>query len=87
MGMYDSVYARCDNCGTSLEFQSKAGDCILSQYTSDDVPIEIALDISGEEQQCDCGKFVRLNWPEVPKPRRVNMHSNTNDSFIGNHTA
>ena len=60
MGMFDSVFVACPKCHKVMEFQSKAGECDLKRYRSDSVPPEIAIDLAGEQQECECGSFVKL---------------------------
>lgn len=74
MGMYDSVRVVCPNCESSLEFQSKAGECRLKEYELDNVPPSIAGDLIGESVYCRCGALVTLRgcvtlFREVTKPR------------------
>lgn len=42
MGMFDSVYVFCPNCGDEVEFQSKAGECVTEEYYLHNMPAEIA---------------------------------------------
>lgn len=66
MGMYDSVLATCPHCGGVTEVQSKAGDCILSTFSTTDVPYEIAASVSNELQYCDhCGEKFIMELKEV----------------------
>ncbi len=60
MGMFDSVWAKCPKCDKDVEFQSKAGECCLIDYTSDSVPAVIAADIAGESNTCQCGAVVTI---------------------------
>jgi len=56
MGMYDTVYYHCGACHSSIEVQSKAGECGLRKYKSNDVPVEIAASINGKAVECEeCG--------------------------------
>ena len=57
MGMFDSVYTRCPQCGKDeVEFQSKAGDCMLAHYTLYTVPAPILADIVSSIGHCHaCG--------------------------------
>ena len=56
MGMFDSIYVSCKYCGAKIEFQSKAGDCHLAEYSLRDAPPSILGDLDGESQWCDvCG--------------------------------
>jgi phage FluMu protein Com len=61
MGMFDSVFVSCPNCGHVVEFQSKAGACNLSAYTVDNVPLKILADIDGESKVCPkCQHVIRV---------------------------
>ena len=52
MGMFDSVWLECKACGEELEFQSKVGDCVLANYTINNAPPKILLDIDGQVGIC-----------------------------------
>ena len=52
MGMFDSLIVQCPGCGKDVEFQSKAGDCLLKVYNLSSVPLAIAHDLDGEEDVC-----------------------------------
>jgi len=55
MGMFDSVYFKCD-CGEPIEEQSKSGECCLRKYSRESVPLSIAGDMIDEEVICTkCG--------------------------------
>jgi DNA-directed RNA polymerase subunit RPC12/RpoP len=69
MGMFDRVMGGCPNCGRTLEFQSKAGDCTLHTYPFDAVPPEIAKDLAGEVIMCE---HCRHEYVLTP---RVTVHS------------
>lgn len=60
MGCFDRVYMTCPNCGYSrVEFQSKAGECSMSEFDQDRVPLDIAADIEGDVETCpQCGTEV-----------------------------
>lgn len=71
MGCFDSVYVKCPGCGEEIEFQSKAGDCLLQTFYEDDVPTKLAVDIDGDTDQCPkCGMAVKI-VAEVIKTCRV----------------
>lgn len=58
MGMFDSVYVTCPDCGTREELQTKAGDCLCYTYIlgQDVIPPEIIRDLENERVLCaDCG--------------------------------
>ena len=62
MGMFDYVIVECPNCSGRVEFQSKVGDCILTEYDEYTMPIEIAQDLNNEEMRCaHCKRYVKLN--------------------------
>lgn len=60
MGMFDSLYVPCGNCGKSVEFQSKAGECICATYTIFDCPPAIAGDLIGQSRGCKCGAIIQV---------------------------
>lgn len=56
MGMYDSVWVRCPHCGIDNEFQSKSGDCFLNEYSLDECPEDVLLNVNRHAPiECDCG--------------------------------
>lgn len=72
MGMFDSVWAVCPSCGIQVEFQSKAGDCVLASFAYTEVPVGIAVDIAGKTKQCKCGKIITIRYPK-DTPIVINM--------------
>lgn len=65
--MFDSVFARCPNCSSAVEFQSKAGECILGRYSVIDAPPAIACDIDGQTESCaSCGYVVTAKLVQNP---------------------
>jgi len=61
MGMFDSVIVYCPNCGQANEFQSKAGECLLNEYSLNNAPPEILLDLKDEKQICPkCKKLIGI---------------------------
>jgi hypothetical protein len=61
MGMFDSLFVPCRDCGEPVEFQSKAGDCRLAEYTIADVPDNVAASLIGEWAYCKCGTGVQIH--------------------------
>jgi hypothetical protein len=60
MGMFDSFMATCPDCGKQVEFQSKAGDCLLNEYTVTNVPAMVACDLDGDVGSCECGRLLTI---------------------------
>jgi len=57
MGCYDTITAKCPDCGSEISAQSKSGPCILAVFTSDDVPVCVAHDANRHAPfHCECGK-------------------------------
>jgi hypothetical protein len=73
MGMFDSVFASCPRCGEAVEFQSKAGECVLASYDTQSVPVEIAESLDGQVASCKCGETIRIVISLPPPPNRVQM--------------
>ena len=66
MGMFDSLYVSCPCCGNSVEFQSKAGDCNLNEYTVNNVDPRVALDLQNDEEKCEsCLNWIKLNVQSI----------------------
>ena len=59
MGVFDSVMIRCF-CGEEVEFQSKAGECLLETFKIRNVPPAIAVDLDGKTERCKCGKTIKI---------------------------
>ena len=56
MGMFDSIYFRCQDCGEKIEAQSKSGDCALNKYDHSSVPKSVAEDANRHAPfGCKCG--------------------------------
>lgn len=70
MGMFDSVIVRCPVCRAKVEFQSKAGECLLNEYAPANAPEEIADDLDGAHWRCQrCGEGVWLEKVKAPTLR------------------
>lgn len=74
MGIFDSLYIACPNCGEPMEFQSKAlDDAYLRRFTLQDCPPEILCDVMNDPRYHEkCGQWVALidpNYPPGEKPR------------------
>jgi hypothetical protein len=72
MGMFDTVVTKCPKCGSRNEIQTKAGECCLSVYSIDSVPVEIARSLDGQKRFCQCGHKFRTVWPKT-MPIHVKM--------------
>lgn len=56
MGMFDSFFFHCQNCGAVIEEQSKAGPCRLNRYTLLAINPAVAADLHGTNGKCcACG--------------------------------
>ena len=55
MGLFDSVYIICPQCGRGHEVQSKVGDPCLRRFSLDNAPDVVKAAIDGAEVLCDCG--------------------------------
>lgn len=62
MGMFDSVWVKCPECGIENEFQSKSGECALENYTLEDCPDDVLADVNRHAPcQCKCGAFYEVD--------------------------
>ncbi len=72
--MFDTVIFKCPNCGSDIEEQTKAGECILSTFNSNEVPIDIARAMFDEIIHCyECEKNYRVNCTNIPPPVTIKM--------------
>lgn len=70
MGMFDTVWARCPKCDTRLGIQSKAGKCLLKDYSSDNVPATVAQDVQGDKVWCEkCDQAYRVRSEPIRRVR------------------
>ncbi len=72
MGMFDSLIVSCPDCDGHIEFQSKSGECILRNYTEDNLPTQVAIGMNGDIESCrKCNKSLKLNCVISPYARVV----------------
>ena len=68
MGMFDRIWFECPKCGSRMEAQSKAGECLLIDYPAIAVPEEIAKDIAGNWVHCiQCDKSYEIGGKQPEK--------------------
>ena len=54
--MYDTVWVKCPKCGEESGFQSKSGECLLSDYTLENCPDDVMANVNRHSPNtCDCG--------------------------------
>jgi hypothetical protein len=87
MGMFDSLFVECPNCGNTIELQSKAGDCILASYNIDSVPASVLADIAEKESpfMCyQCETLLRIRFEYVCRVERSvrDERSEKNNSIL-----
>lgn len=71
MGLFDSVYVPCANCGTKIEYQSKAGECYMHEYDIETASTEVLMDVINDPRQCyKCGKWNALVDSRYPPDYR-----------------
>ena len=61
MGMFDAVMFVCPRCHHKIEVQSKAGECVLAEIHSSQVPLDVAADLKDEDVYCEaCYTYFRI---------------------------
>ena len=62
MGMFDSLHTDCPKCGKDLEFQSKSGQCLLTNYNKKfPLSAQVAVGMDGDVVRCQfCNKRIRV---------------------------
>lgn len=81
MGMFDSAFAPCPMCGEMVEFQSKAGECLLRRYHMGSVPPEIAKDIDGNSRSCQCGYTVTIRLARPIERAQMQVEKPTHEAW------
>ena len=62
MGSFDTLHITCPNCGKIHPVQSKAGKCMMHDYTPQDAPLAIIAEFAGEHIQCEnCDTIYRVS--------------------------
>lgn len=62
MGMFDEFHHPCPRCGTTVEWQSKAGECRLATFTQTNCPADVAGDLHGQSAVCrSCGRVLSIS--------------------------
>jgi hypothetical protein len=62
MGMFDSIYANCPNCGEENEFQTKGGECTLECYTLENCPLDALSNANRHSPySCSCGASLSID--------------------------
>jgi len=72
MGSFDTIWYDCPRCGKCIEHQSRVGDCTLTDYSADSVPLKIADAIKGELIYCtNCNRRweILVDAPSVVSTR------------------
>jgi hypothetical protein len=65
MGMFDSLMITCKKCKRTVEFQSKASSCCLSEFEIDNCPDVILADLNGQHEECECGNVITIRSKTV----------------------
>ena len=86
MGLFDSLIIKCPECKKELEFQSKSGPCGLYNFTKDDLPPEVGVDMADNIVKCQfCGNNFRLDCG-LPKVCKVKLiKTKEKEGYPGNY--
>jgi len=69
---FDVVWYDCPKCGKHIDYQTKAGECLLRDIQADRVPLDIASGIQGELIYCtNCNRQweILVDAPSVVNTR------------------
>jgi uncharacterized Zn finger protein len=77
MGCFDTVMIPCPTCGQHYPEQTKAGECILEEYTFDNAPPEVLASINQYAPfTCEaCGTVFAVQIRVVAIPYVVNRRA------------
>ena len=72
MGMFDTVHFSCPKCNKINSIQSKAGDCMLDNYTLINAPLSILASLVEETKEypvyCEqCNSKLAFNIIHIPE--------------------
>lgn len=68
MGMFDTVLIPCTSCGKNVEMQTKDGECALREYTTEDIPWNLAYSLDGRSETCQhCGQYNTFKLKNRPQ--------------------
>lgn len=90
MGLFDRVIINCPNCNEIIDFQSKGGECLLTEYSLENVPDDVLSNVNRHSpESCHCGKWLYIDekekkvkvWEKEPPPERkgINWFYNQED--------
>lgn len=86
--MFDSLHVKCPKCSNELEFQSKSGECMLSDYTKKDLTPMVAIGMDGNIVRCQfCNNRIQLvvQMPTKVKFKLVNKGNKIKFDYNGNY--
>ncbi len=73
MGLFNSLYIKCPDCGNELEFQSKSGECAMSVYNDSNLSPTVAVGMDDDIVRCDfCNNNFELNC-DIPETVKVQL--------------
>ena len=88
MGMYDKLHIKCSKCRKELEFQSKSGECMLSNYNRNTLTPMVAYGMNGDVIRCQfCNNRIKLicNIPIKVKVRLKSLGKRKGFDYEGNY--
>lgn len=88
MGMFDSLYVNCPECGNELEFQSKSGECFCSSYKKGSLTPQVAIGMDGDVVRCQfCNYRIKLicNIPIKVKIKLESLGKRKGFNYNGNY--
>lgn len=66
MGVYDIIIAKCPECNTENDFQTKGGECILRTYKIEEAPRNVMYDANRHTpQHCENEKCDKLLFVDI----------------------
>lgn len=82
MGMFDEVRVPCPKCHEIVLFQTKSGDCTLTQYDLADAPIEVMGGINRHPGHCpECGTWFKVQVQMIAQSVEMNPVDAIEDDF------
>ena len=76
MGCYDTVAARCPECGVEVFFQSKGGECLFREFDLSNAPEDVLSNVNRHSPvKCRNGHYCEIAFEEktiiIPRIKTV----------------
>ena len=80
MGVYDTVFVPCPDCGEVYPAQSKSGDCLLQDFELNEAPHDVMADVNRHAPfTCECGCVFEVKTYANYVPTKIKQELNVKE--------